>query len=163
MKSVLELYKKIAYIANRIAHLFCILFFFLLVIDVVTSVVMRYLIVKPMVWGEQFAVYCMIWIAFLSASIAFRRGGHMGLDLLVERVPPMISKVIKLFAHMLIVLFLLTLIYWGAKHAYAVRMQKSPVVFNISMLWPYLSIPVGGVFMLIQEIGVILIGNESDD
>ncbi len=85
----------------------------------------------------------------------------MGLDLLVKNIPNRWACVITAIAHVLIIIFLVMLIYWGFRHAYAVRLQKSPVVFNLSMFWAYVALPVGGVFMLIQEVGVIL--NEAEE
>lgn len=162
MKAIVNGYKEFSRISNALVRLLCIAFFGLMVVDVVASVVMRYILVKPMVWGEQLAVYCMIWVAFLSASIALRRGAHMGLDLVVKAVPARIATWIIALAHLLIIVFLVLLIYWGFVHAHAVRFQRSPVLFNISMFWPYLALPVGGVFMLIQEFGVILNRVEED-
>ncbi len=147
---------------DQVVKYACIVFFSVMVVDVVVSVVMRYILIKPMVWSEQLAVYCMIWIAFLSSSIGFRKGAHMGLDLLVKAAPPKISRSIRAIAHLLIIAFLTVFTIWGFAHAFAVRHQTSPVVFNMSMTWAYIALPVGGICMLIQEFGVILLGVEED-
>lgn len=162
MEAFISSYQRFTKKVNSVVRLACIAFFTVMVIDVVVSVVMRYVLVKPMVWGEQLAIYCMIWIAFLSSSIAFRRGAHMGLDILVKTVPPKFSKMLQLIAHLMVLGFLVTFTSWGFKHAFAVRQQISPVVFNMSMTWAYIALPIGGICMLIQEIGVILNGVEAD-
>lgn len=61
-------------------------FFSLLIVDVTASVLMRYVFVKPMVWGEQLAVYCMMYIGMVGSAIALRKGAHMGMDLLLNKV-----------------------------------------------------------------------------
>ena len=162
MGSVQSGYGKFTKLVDLIVRWLCIGFFSVMVVDVIMSVIMRYILVKPMVWGEQLAIYCMIWIAFLASSTAFRKGAHMGLDLLLKVAPPRARRVIEAIAHLLVLLFLLVLTVWGFKHAYAVRQQRSPVVFNMSMFWAYLALPVGGVCMLIQEIEVIVNGAEED-
>jgi len=162
METIISNYKAFTNVVNIFVRYLSIAFFIIMVIDVITSVFMRYVFVKPMVWGEQVAIYCMIWIAFLSASVAFRKGAHMGLDLLINNVPDVIREIIKWIANTLILGFLFIFTIWGFKHAYAVRFQSSPVVFNMSMFWAYLALPVGGVFMLIQEIGVIINGIEDE-
>lgn len=162
MKSLAKAYQGFSFKMNAVVRILCIVFFVIMVIDVVASVIMRYVLVKPMVWGEQLAVYCMIWIAFLSSSIAFRRGAHMGLDLLVKHTPPKFGKFLQAVAHMMVIAFLVIFIVWGFKHAYAVREQISPVVFNMSMMWAYIALPIGGFCMLTQEIGVIVNGLEED-
>lgn len=162
MTNLKEQYVKFADSVNLIVRYACIVFFSIMVIDVVASVVMRYVLVKPMVWGEQLAVYCMIWIAFLSSSIAFRRGAHMGLDLLVKSLDPKLSSIIQSIAHVMVLGFLLVLTVWGVKHTVAVSQQISPVVFNMSMSWFYSALPVGGICMMIQEVEVIIKGTEED-
>ena len=147
---------------NQIVKYACVVFFSVMVVEVIVYVVMRYILIKPMVWSEQLAVYCMIWIAFLSSSIGFQKGAHMGLDLLVKNAPPKISKIMSAVAHLMIISFLVVFTIWGFAHAFAVRHQTSPVVFNMSMIWAYIALPVGGVFMLIQELGVIINGVEED-
>ena len=86
----------------------------------------------------------------------------MGLDLLVKHTPPKFGKFLQAVAHMMVIAFLVIFIVWGFKHAYAVREQISPVVFNMSMMWAYIALPIGGICMLTQEIGVIVNGLEAD-
>lgn len=162
MEHFKNVYLTFSTLINRIVRYACIAFFSVMVIDVIVSVIMRYVLVKPMVWSEQLAVYCMIWIAFLSASIGFRKGGHMGLDVVVKYLPKRWSSIVQAVAHAMIIAFLLVFTVWGFKHAFAVKFQTSPVVFNMSMTWAYIALPIGGVCMLIQEFGVILNGTEED-
>ncbi len=153
-------FNKIARFTNEIAKVLCIIFFSVLVIDVIVSVFMRYVLVKPMVFGEQLADYCMIWLAFISSSIAMRIGAHMGLDIFEKKLSERFSKKLKAVSILLVIGFLFIMIIWGFKHAYNVRLQKSPVVFNISMMFPYLSVPIGGLFMLIQAVKLLIYGPE---
>ncbi len=162
MKNLKEHYVSFADSVNLVVKYLCIAFFSIMVIDVVVSVIMRYVLVKPMVWGEQLAVYCMIWIAFLSSSIAFRRGVHMGLDLVVKSLTSKLSHIVQFIAHVMVLGFLLVLTIWGFKHTVAVSQQISPVVFNMSMSWFYIALPIGGICMIIQEVEVILKGTEED-
>ena len=140
----------------------CIFFFSVLVIDVTAAVLMRYVIKKPMVWGEQLAIYCMMYIAMVGAAIAIRKGAHMGMDVLYNRTGNGMRIVMNIIIHASVVAFLLIMIILGFKHMIDVRAQRSAVLFNISMAWPHFCVPLGGVLMLIQEIGVIVNGTEKD-
>lgn len=155
-------FKKVSYSSNNIVKALCVFFFSILVIDVIISVFMRYVLVMPMVFGEQLADYCMIWLAFLSSSMAMRIGAHMGLDILEKKLPPKLAIILKSISILMVIGFLLIMIIWGFKHSYAVRGQKSPVVFGVSMMIPYLSVPIGGLFMLIQAIHILLYGPEKE-
>lgn len=154
-------FKLISLKANEIVKKLCMFFFSILVIDVIVSVFMRYVLVKPMVFGDQLADYCMICLAFLSASLAMRVGAHMGLDVFDRYMSKKVNKIIKIISLLLVVGFLLVMIIWGFKHSYDVRNQSSQVVFGISMMIPYLSVPIGGIAILIQTINLMVYGPEK--
>lgn len=151
-------YGRFAEISNIIAKWICVITCILLIIDVVVEVLMRFVFVKPMVYGEQLACYLMIWMSMVAASLALRQGGHMALDIVQKKVPEKARLVLVIITHLSVMFFLVMMTIYGFKHCWTVRLQRSPVVFNISMAWPYLAIPVGGVFMIIQHIEVILNG-----
>lgn len=151
-------YGRFAEVSNIVAKWICVVTCILLIIDVVVEVLMRFVFVKPMVYGEQLACYLMIWMSMVAASLALRQGGHMALDIVQKKVPKQVRTILMILTHLCVMIFLVMMTYYGFKHCWTVRLQKSPVVFNISMAWPYLAIPVGGVFMIIQHIEVILNG-----
>jgi len=163
MKSFREWFNRFSGKMDAVARGVNMTFFIVMTIDVIVEVLMRYVFKKAMVWGEQLADYCMIWLSFMAASMAFRKGAHMGMDLVQKNAPPVISKICKVLANLCIFLFLFVLIIWGFKHALAVRAQKSPVVFQLSMTYMYMALPVGGVFMLIQVVNLLLNGVQNDD
>lgn len=164
--SIKKAYSRFAEVSNIIAKWICVVTCILLIIDVVIEVLMRFVFVKPMVYGEQLACYLMIWMSMVAASLALRQGGHMALDIIQKKVPEKVRLILIFASNLLVMFFLVLMTYYGFKHCWAVRLQKSPVVFNISMAIPYLAIPVGGVFMIIQHIEVMLNGihpfEESD-
>jgi TRAP-type C4-dicarboxylate transport system permease small subunit len=43
---------------------------------------------SPMTWSEELARYLFIWCAFLGWIIASRRGGHLAMAFVAERLPP---------------------------------------------------------------------------
>jgi TRAP-type C4-dicarboxylate transport system permease small subunit len=59
-----------------------------LVVVVVASVLFRYVFLSPITWSEEVGRYVMIWMGFLAASIAVRRGLHVGVDFVVHWVRP---------------------------------------------------------------------------
>lgn len=156
--SIRKAYGRFAEISNKIAKWICVVTCILLIIDVVVEVLMRFVFIKPMVYGEQLACYLMIWMSMVAASLALRQGGHMALDIVQKKVPEKVRLVLVIITHLCVMFFLMIMTIYGFKHCWTVRLQRSPVVFNISMAWPYLAIPVGGVFMIIQHIEVILNG-----
>ena len=151
----------VADVADRVAKVAVVLLLATLVGIITWEVICRYVLKIPMVWSEQLASYTMVWLAFMSAAIAFRQGAHIGMTLLSSRFTGWVEKLVTILSHLLILFFLVFLVWWGIVHTADVRSQRSPVVFNISMMWPYLAIPSGAILMIIQELKVIFVGYEN--
>ncbi|HSB81033.1 MAG TPA: TRAP transporter small permease [Candidatus Methylomirabilis sp.] len=120
-----------------------------LVIIVVASVVFRYILLSPLTWSEEVGRYVMIWLGFLAASIATRQGLHVGVDFVVQWVPPGIAVWLRGVARTVTAGFLLIVMVYGFILVTNLWDQYSPVM-DIRMTWPYLAIPVGSLLMLVQ-------------
>jgi len=55
---------------------------------VFAQVILRYLFNSPLTWSEELARYLFIWCAFLGWIIASRRGSHLAMTFVVERLSP---------------------------------------------------------------------------
>lgn len=51
------------------------------------SVIMRYFVNRPIAWGEEFQLLCMLIIALFGAGAAFRTGSHVAIDVIVDLFP----------------------------------------------------------------------------
>ena len=80
---------------------------------------------------------------------------HLGIDLLEKLVPPSAYRLVVVLVNLIIQIFLVVIIYWGITILGVIRFQTSASM-NISMLYPYLAVPVGGIFMLINSLRVSL-------
>jgi TRAP-type C4-dicarboxylate transport system permease small subunit len=131
-----------------------------LVVVVVASVVFRYVLLSPLTWSEEVGRYVMIWMGFLAASIAVRRGLHVGVDFVVRWVRPAVAVWLRRLAHWATIGFLLIVTGYGFVLVAGLWEQWSPVL-EIRMTWPYLAIPVGGLLMLIQLVTPSSENNET--
>ncbi|MBN2033178.1 MAG: TRAP transporter small permease [Deltaproteobacteria bacterium] len=68
------------------------------------EIFMRYFIRKPQVWTVDVTEYVLFLVAFLGAPWLLKKGGHVGVDIVVERMNPrtrcymgMVSAVIGIF------------------------------------------------------------------
>jgi C4-dicarboxylate transporter, DctQ subunit len=84
---------------SRLENLFVTIAAILLLVMVVIitmSVVGRYFFNTPFAWTVEVSEYIMIFVTFFIASWIFKLGGHVGLDLLIDVLPPAIKKIINL-------------------------------------------------------------------
>jgi TRAP-type C4-dicarboxylate transport system permease small subunit len=118
------------------------------------NVFSRYVLNNSLGWADELARFVFIWISFLGAVIAYRDNEHVGLDLLVSRIPsPRIQAVLRLIGEIGIFLVLSCLLYYG----WIVSMSAtnvSPALY-IPMKVVYMIVPVCAAFMLLINLGQI--------
>jgi TRAP-type C4-dicarboxylate transport system permease small subunit len=122
---------------------------------IIAQVFSRYVLQNSISWSEELARYLMIWMALVGASVAFRHGAHVGINLLVDRLSKRIRPWAFLLAKAVIATFLLVLIREGVALGAFFASQKSPAM-EISMLWAYSGFFVGGIFMAVHLLRLVL-------
>jgi len=125
------------------------------------QVVLRYIFRMPLVWTEEASVFLMIWMAFVGAGVAMRRGAHIAMTLLVERCSSGLARVCLSLSRVLILGFLGVVTWQGWLLAMSVGGQRSPAL-AIPMSWPYLTMPLGAAFMASQLIAVMLEASSAE-
>jgi TRAP-type C4-dicarboxylate transport system permease small subunit len=117
---------------------------------VLVAVVFRYVFIAPIFWSEELARTLLVYMAFFAASVALRRGEHVGFDLMVALIRSQRLSAMVLFSqHFVIFWFALILVIHGARLAYRTLEQTTPAL-GIPMTWFYLSIPIGSALIVLQ-------------
>jgi TRAP-type C4-dicarboxylate transport system permease small subunit len=106
-------------------------------------------------WITEVSVCLFAWVVFLGAGILSRRGGHISLDVLVERLPPSFQFWLRVGYGLIALVVVVVLVYWGGQLALFVgRFQKS-VYLQISLFYFYSSVPMGGILIGLNSLGAI--------
>jgi C4-dicarboxylate transporter, DctQ subunit len=116
---------------------------------VLLQVFFRFVIYVPFPWSEESARYIMIWMAMVGAATAMRYGRHIGVTVLIERLPQRVSRFLSPFIDLSMVVFLAVMAKEGFRLAVKNAAQYSPAM-NLPMLIPYLAIPVGAALMILE-------------
>lgn len=74
-----------------------------LVLLVFSNVVLRYFFQSGITWTVEVSGLLFVWLIFLGAVMAMRDYGHLGVDLLVAKLPPTAQKVMFTFVNGLII------------------------------------------------------------
>mgnify|MGYP006276957933 FL=1 len=127
----------------------------LMVVTVLTGVLFRYVIRDPLGWTEELARYLMIWAALLAVSVGIRKREHVGIQLLVKKLPLKLGRVIILLVNIMVMIFLLVLTIRGYSMAVKGFRQLS-LALGISMFWPLMAIPISGALAIIQQLILII-------
>ena len=123
----------------------------ILVVTVLVGVFFRYVVRDSLSWTEELARYLMIWAALLAVSVGIKDKEHVGIQLLIKKFPPFLTKIITFLVYILTIVFLGVLTYKGYQVADKAKTQLS-LALNISMYWPLMSIPVSGALAIIQQL-----------
>ena len=102
-------------------------------------------------WSEELSKYLLIWSTFMGAAPCVRKGSLVGLEFLQSALPERGQKALKIVLSIVICAMLVFLIGVGSWAVRRVCFQITPVLKQ-SMGLMYAAIPVGSVFMLINQI-----------
>ena len=116
------------------------------------QVIFRYVIAAPLPWSEELARYCFVWIVFLGGAVGLSRGIHLGVDLLVNRLPTPMRRAADMLTNLLIAAFAVTVIYASFPVINMNMFQRSPAL-GIQMSYIYIAIPIsmGLIFLICSE------------
>lgn len=102
-------------------------------------------------WSEELSKYLLIWSTFLGAAMCVRKSSLVGLEFLLSALPEHARKILKVILNLIICAILIFLIGVGFWAVRRVCFQITPVLKQ-SMGLMYAAIPVGSVFMLINQV-----------
>ena len=126
----------------------CLGLMLVLVADVFLGVWSRYVLHATFQWYDEVARLCFVWMVFLGAASAVRRGAHFRLHLLIDRFGPRLRRANDLLVGLLVVVFGGVLVAGGVAMWPVARGQVSDSL-ELSMVWFYGALPVGGALMIL--------------
>jgi TRAP-type C4-dicarboxylate transport system permease small subunit len=104
---------------------------------------------QPINWSSDAATCFFAWACFLCADIAWRNNALMSIDLVTERLPLKLQKLVTYCNYAIITAFLLYVLVGGLWLSWISRARSFQGIPEISYSWITLSMPVGAVLLLI--------------
>jgi TRAP-type C4-dicarboxylate transport system permease small subunit len=143
---------------EKIIMQICQFFMLMMVLVVCYSVFARFVLHNAPEWGEEGAIFCMVWVALLSSALAVRDGRHIRMTIIEHILPKKINRVLFKFIHVFILLVGIILLVYGVKIVDLARLSRMAAL-HISHAWLYASIPLSGlaiILMLLRKLREIL-------
>ncbi len=125
-----------------------------LTLDVLYGVGTRFLLGNQARWTEEAARLLLIWLTLLGGAMAYSRGAHLGLDLVVSKMDAGTSRLCRRVGAGFVYLFAVAVMVVGGGLFYAERLafdQTMPAL-GIGRAWQYLPVPVAGVLIAITAV-----------
>ena len=106
--------------------------------------------------SEEIARFSMCWMAMLGSAVALRQGRHLGVRIIVDRLPSGVyNRYLAPIIQLIMLALFLLIVYKGWYFAMRGARQLSPALF-LPMKYPYLCLPVGGAIMALNVISDML-------
>ena len=126
----------------------------LAILTVVTfaAVIMRYVLKAPLLWQEEAQAFCQVWMIFLGASVAFRQGSIVAIEMVVDALPEKGKKIMEYIVDMIVIFTLVFLTVKCQQYIVQVfgRTHRSTPILSIPYELIYGIAPYGCVLMLIS-------------
>lgn len=123
---------------------------------VLIGVFTRYVLNDALAWIEELARYTMIWLAWIGGGLALRRGAHIAVEFVIDRIPPAARDAIVLLGRIATFAFLGIVFWYGLQLTARVSMQ-STIALGISMQLPYSAIPIGALLLCYHLFAVMFL------
>jgi len=142
---------------DRIACWGCISLFMLILVTMIMQVTSRYLLNAPLIWTEEMARMSYIWACWLGAPIAFRRGTHVTITFVSDRLPRRASAAATLLLQALALVFLSQLAIQGIM--LAIRSHHLDMI-TLPFSWSavYIAAPISAILMILETVRGIWLG-----
>jgi len=125
-----------------------ILFTGLMLIVVLAGIISRAGFNAAFSWSEELGRYTMIYAGCLGIGLALRRGLHVGISLMVKKMPHNLAIVCDIVGRILITIFLVTMTIKGIQICEFMAMRTSPTM-GFNMVWVFIVTPLTCILQLI--------------
>jgi len=121
---------------------------------ILAQVFARYVLNAAMAWPEELTIFLLSWMTFIGSAIALKSWQHIGITLFANMLSINYRKFLSILVKLTVLFFAVFLTYTGV-----ILVQKSTHMVSdglrISMMWPRLSMPVGGVIMILHTVNLL--------
>ncbi len=132
-----------------ICGLLTIIFAVMTVISV-TEVVRRYILGLSFPWADELCRYLLVWLGFLGAAIAARKGKLVKFDLGHDRLSERSRTMLAILVEVISILFMAFIFYYSLRWATSFSASKSKMLALPFTLRPvYMAVPVGVAFYIL--------------
>ena len=151
MKTIKKLYDLFFEIVKYV----CVAIMVAMVCIVAYCVFMRYVMNSTPRWGDEMAIFCMIWFCLLSASWAFKENRHIRIGFWETILSHKAYVVLEIIVHVLAVIIFAVLLHYAMQMITLVGKTKLSGS-GLPIKYLYLSEPVAAFCMLVAGIGRVV-------
>jgi len=146
-KILLKKLEKINNFNIKLSYYVSVFLIFSIVFLMLTQVILRRF-GSSISYSEELARWFLIFVCFISSFSALVKGVHIGITILVKRLPKPIRKIIIIFNNIIVIIFFIYVFWYGLIVAIKAWDQSGGIIL-IPMFYAKMGIPLGAFMMII--------------
>jgi TRAP-type C4-dicarboxylate transport system permease small subunit len=141
-------------VTPAVKTMIALLLFMMLIIGLM-QVLTRYVFSFSFTWSEELLRLCMLWAAFLSASLGVREKKHIGLEMVVQKFTESFRMKFEIFLNIIVATLLCIFWFLALKLTIFMSDMVSPILQISKLVW-YLSVLSGFTLMVFYYLRIIV-------
>lgn len=148
---------KLSDAVHRIEKVIVAVMVLIMSLSLVVGVIFRYFLNSPLVWSDELAMFSFIWVSFVGGSMALKTHEYATVNLLMDRLKGRLRTILISLGFAIVLVFLVYFLFYAIPWILSqeISYQKSTAM-QLPMVYPYLSVPVGVLFMTIHALDLFL-------
>ena len=149
----MKLLNQLSNFIYKIETVLAILFASSMLISLSLGVIYRYVLNSPLIWAEEIAIFSLVWLTFIGGSMGIKRQETASVSILIDKLTGRLRQVLFGIGVLFLIVFLIYIIVLSVQWLSSpnIKVQHSNAL-GMPMLYAYLSVPVGFLFMTIHSI-----------
>lgn len=139
------------FILSNLEEIVAAIFISITTILVIINIIMRYGLNSGIIWSEEVATGCFVWSVFIGAVAAFKRRGHVGVDIVVNMLPAGPRQVLSTLMDLILVALNSYMAYLAAIYISKSYTKMTPVL-GISSVYISSSVLIAFVLMTLYSL-----------
>ncbi len=125
----------------------CAILMVALAVVVFIQVFNRFILQTPLAWSEDLAMLLYQWVVFVGAALGVKRMRHFGIELVVRQLPEHWRHRIELATPLVMLVVAVVMVVQGY-NILTLNMNRIYSTMNLSYVWAFLPIPLGGLLII---------------
>ena len=142
---------KIVNVWNHLEEYFLFVILTAMVAIIFIQVVMRYVFNNSLSWSEELGKFLFVWISWLGISLAQRKGEHIKITMLTDRLPFRTAQAVNILSDIILIIICAVIFYYGVQLVVA-QVNVPYAGIKISTSWGYLAVVLGCGLMIIRTL-----------
>ncbi|MBU1002235.1 MAG: TRAP transporter small permease [Proteobacteria bacterium] len=119
------------------------------------QVFFRYALNDSLFWSEELGRMCLVWLTFIGATVAYRRGAHIGVDVLTSRLSPTARRTAAVLALSASLAFFMASA-WGGWNLFGLLAFQTMPALGLSKQIPFAVVPFSFVVLTVHGLSLLL-------